>query len=186
MNFREVGLQGAFIIEPERLLDSRGYFARTWCQREFRDHGLNPRLAQCNISYNSRKGTLRGLHYQVEPHQEAKLVMCPKGEIYDVILDLRPESATFGQHFGVYLNAENKRMLYVPEGFAHGFQTMADDTEVFYLISEFYAPEAARGVRWNDPYFRIQWPEVRERVLSERDRNYSDFVNAAGNIHGLR
>jgi dTDP-4-dehydrorhamnose 3,5-epimerase len=174
MIFKETALKGAFVIEPERLEDERGFFARTWCQHEFEAHGLNPRLAQCNISFSPRHGTLRGMHYQTPPHAEAKLVRCTMGAIYDVIIDLRPESPTFKQHLGVLLTAESRTMLYIPEGFAHGFLTVANNTEIFYQISEFYAPAAARGVRWNDPAFGIQWP-AEVQVISERDRAYADF-----------
>ena len=174
MIFTETALPGAWIVDAERLEDSRGFFARTWCEREFAERGLNPRLAQCNVSFNKRRGTLRGLHYQAAPHREAKLIRCTRGAIHDVILDLRPDSPTFRRHVAVVLDAESRRMLYVPEGLAHGFQTLEDDTEVFYQMSAFYAPDHARGVRWNDPAFGIQWPEA-ERTISERDQHYSDF-----------
>ena len=174
MIFKETPLKGAFIIEPERLEDQRGFFARSYCQREFETHGLNPRLVQCNASFNKRKGTLRGMHFQIAPHEEARLVRCTMGAIYDVIIDLRSDSTTFKKHVGVILNPENRTMLYIPEGFAHGFLTLEDGTEIFYQMSEFYAPESARGVRWNDPAFGIQWPgEV--QVISERDETYPDF-----------
>jgi dTDP-4-dehydrorhamnose 3,5-epimerase len=156
--FSETRLAGVFIVEPERLEDERGFFARTWCPEEFEARGLSPRLAQCSISYNRKKGTLRGMHYQVAPYAEAKLVRCTMGAIYDVALDLRPGSPTFKQWISVELTADNRKMLYIPEGLAHGFQTLADDTEVFYQISEFYHPESARGVRWDDPAFAIEWP----------------------------
>jgi dTDP-4-dehydrorhamnose 3,5-epimerase len=175
MRFLETALQGAFIIELDRQEDERGFFARTWCQREFIAHGLNPRLVQCNVSFNRRRGTLRGMHYQVAPYAEAKLVRCTRGAIYDVIIDLRPDSPTFTQWIAVELTADNHRMLYIPEQFAHGFQTLEDNTEVFYQMSEFYAPECARGVRWNDPAFAIAWPPA-ERIISERDRHYPDFL----------
>src|SRR5665648_637609 len=141
MRFTETRLKGAFIIEPERLEDERGFFARTFCQKEFEAHGLNPRIVQCNISYNKHKGTLRGMHYQVVPMAEAKLVSCTRGAIYDVIIDLRPESPTYCQWFAEELNAENRKMIYIPESFAHGFQTLEGETEVFYQMSEFYSPE---------------------------------------------
>jgi dTDP-4-dehydrorhamnose 3,5-epimerase len=172
--FREVGLQGAFVIEPVRSEDERGFFARTWCQREFAEHGLNERLAQCSLSFNRKKGTLRGMHYQVAPYEEAKLVQCPRGAIYDVIVDLRPASATFRRWVATELTAENRLMVYVPEGFAHGFQTLEDDTEVYYQITEFYVPESGRGFRWNDPGFDIRWPSA-ERIISDRDNSYPDF-----------
>lgn len=176
MIFIETKLKGAFIIEPERIEDGRGFFARCWCQREFESQGLNSRLAQCNISFNLKKGTLRGLHFQKPPHAEAKLVRCTAGAIFDVIVDLRRESPTFKQYMGVELNAENRSILYVPEGFAHGFQTIQDNTEVFYQMSEFYVPGSASGVRWDDPAFGIQWPfEV--TVISPRDQNHPDFSN---------
>jgi len=179
--FIETKLKGAFIIEPERLEDERGFFARTWCQREFAAHGLNPRLVQCNISFNKKKGTLRGMHYQVAPYEEAKLVRCTMGAIYDVIIDLRPDSPTFRQWITVELTAKNRRMLYIPEGFAHGFQTLVDSTEVFYQMSEFYHPECARGIRWDDPVFGIEWPPERERLISLKDQNYT-FIQRGGAI----
>lgn len=174
MIFRETTLKGAFIIEPERHEDWRGFFARTWCQREFEAQGLNPRLVQCGISFNRKKGTLRGMHYQAPPYEEAKLVRCAMGAIHDVVIDLRPDSPTFAQHTAVTLTAENRVMLYVPEGFAHGFQTLEDNSEVFYQMSQFYVPEAARGIRWNDPAFAIRWP-ILETIILERDQNYPDF-----------
>ena len=175
MIFIETKLKGAFVIEPERLEDKRGFFARTWCKREFEDHGVNPNLVQCNISFNKKRGTLRGMHHQVAPHEEAKLVWCTIGAIYDVIIDLRPNSPTFKEWFSVELTAKNRKMIYIPEGFSHGFMTLKDNTEVFYQMSEFYAPECARGVRWNDPAFDIVWPgDV--TVISERDNQYPDFT----------
>lgn len=177
MIFTETPLKGAFIIEPERHEHSRGFFARTWCQREAEAHGLNPRLVQCSICVNTRKGPLRGLHYQVPPYEEAKHIRCTRGSIYDVIVDLRPDSPTFRQYTAVVLTADNREMLYVPEGFAHGLQTLEDSTEVFYQMSEFYAPECAGGVRWDDPAFGIEWPAA-DRVISERDRSYPNFNGA--------
>ena len=171
MRFTETRLKGAFIIEPERLEDERGFFARTFCQKEFDAHGLNSRVVQCNISYNKHKGTLRGMHYQVAPMAETKLVSCTRGAIYDVIIDLRPESPTYCQWFAEELNAENSKMIYIPEGFAHGFQTLEDETEVFYQMSELYSPEHARGVRWDDPVFRIEWP-LNTKIISEKDTGY--------------
>jgi dTDP-4-dehydrorhamnose 3,5-epimerase len=173
MHFKETVVSGAFAVEPDPIEDERGFFARTWCQQEFRVQGLNPRIAQCSISFNRHRGTLRGLHYQVTPYQEAKLVRCSAGAIYDVVLDLRPGSPTFGAHDGLVLTARNRLMLYIPEGCAHGFLTLEDDTEVAYQISEFYAPDAGRGVRWDDPAFGIRWPEE-VRVIAERDRTYPD------------
>lgn len=174
MRFTETKLRGAFIIEPEPIEDERGFFARTWCRREFEAHGLNPQLVQCNISLNKKKGTLRGMHYQEAPHEEAKLVRCTRGAIYDVIIDLRPSSPTFKEWVPVVLTAESRCMLYVPEGFAHGFQTLEDSTEVFYQMSEFYVPECAKGVRWDDAAFNIEWP-ADKRIVSARDRQYPDF-----------
>ena len=174
MIFTETTLKGAFVIELERLGDERGFFARSWCQKEFEAHGLNPRLVQCNISFNKKRGTLRGMHYQAAPHEEAKLVRCTMGSIYDVIIDLRPGSPTFKQHLSVFLGSSNQKMLYIPEGFAHGFLTLEDNTEVFYQMSEFFAPDHAQGFRWNDPAFGIQWPSD-VKVISDRDRSYPDF-----------
>ena len=170
MIFRETKLKGAFIIELDKLHDERGFFARSYCSREFEEHGLNPRVAQCNISYNAKKGTLRGMHYQIPPYEEAKLVRCTAGAIYDVIIDLRPDSRTYLEHYGIRLDPENRLMLFIPEGFAHGFLTLGDHTEVFYQMSEFYASDSARGIRWNDPRFHIPWP-IEPAVISERDRN---------------
>ena len=173
MIFEETALSGAFIIEPERLEDERGFFARTWCQRELEEHRLETRLAQCNISFNRVEGTFRGMHYQEAPHEEVKLVRCTRGSILDIIVDLRPESPTYQEHLSVELSEDNRRMLYIPTRFAHGFLTLADNTEVFYQMSEFYAPEAARGFRWNDPAFEIQLP-IEVIVISERDQTYPD------------
>jgi dTDP-4-dehydrorhamnose 3,5-epimerase len=172
--FEETSVRGAYLVGPERHKDDRGFFARTWCQKEFAEHGLNPRLVQCSISFNARKGTLRGMHYQEAPHEEAKLVRCTMGAICDIIVDLRPGSATFGKHFAATLSAENRMALYIPEGFAHGFITLADDSEIYYQMSEFYAPESARGFRWNDPYFGVRLP-LEVAVISERDRTFPDF-----------
>jgi dTDP-4-dehydrorhamnose 3,5-epimerase len=174
--FSETKLKGAFIIAPEKLEDERGFFARSWCEREFAAHGLNARLVQCDISFCKKKGTLRGMHYQLAPFEEAKLVRCTRGSIYDVIIDLRPESPTFEQHIGLVLTGENHKMLYVPEGFAHGFLTSEDNSEVFYQMSEFYSREHARGVRWNDPAFGISWPLV-PTTMSDKDRSCSDFAS---------
>lgn len=175
MIFTETKLRGAFVIEPERHEDERGFFARTWSRREFEERGLNPDLAECNLSLSTRRGTLRGMHFQAWPHAQAKLVRCTAGAIYDCIIDLREGSATFAQWFAVELSAESRRQLYVPEGFAHGFQALEDRTEVFYQTSSVYAPESGRGVRWDDPAFGITWPEAAERIINERDRNYPDF-----------
>ncbi|HEY6770498.1 MAG TPA: dTDP-4-dehydrorhamnose 3,5-epimerase [Candidatus Sulfotelmatobacter sp.] len=177
MKFQETKLPGVFEISLDRRNDERGFFARSWCEREFEDQGLNPRLSQCNVSFNLQAATLRGLHYQAAPFAEAKVVRCTSGGIYDVAVDLRPESGTFRQWLGITLTASNRKMLYIPEGFAHGFITLEDNTEVHYQMSEFYAPESARGVRWNDPAFRVEWP-MQPQVISERDRTYPDFEPA--------
>jgi dTDP-4-dehydrorhamnose 3,5-epimerase len=173
--FEATQLAGAFLIKLERRQDERGFFARSWCEQEFKVHGLNPRIAQCNISFNRNAGTLRGMHYQSFPYQEVKLVRCTAGSIHDVIIDLRPNSPTFKKHAGFTLSAENRDMLYVPEGFAHGFLTQEDNCELFYQMSESYASEASRGVRWDDPVFGIDWPEA-PRIISERDRTYPDYI----------
>ncbi|MDD1710851.1 MAG: dTDP-4-dehydrorhamnose 3,5-epimerase [Methanoregulaceae archaeon] len=174
MIFTETKLKGAYVLGIEKLEDERGFFARSWCRREFEKHGLNPQLVQCNISFNSHKGTMRGMHYQVKPYEEAKLIRCTTGSIYDVIVDIRPHSPSYKQYLGIALTPENHKMLYVPEGFAHGFLTLEDNTEVFYQMSEFYAPDHARGFRWNDPVFGIEWP-ANVQVISDRDRDYPDF-----------
>jgi dTDP-4-dehydrorhamnose 3,5-epimerase len=174
MIFLETALKGVFKIHMEPHVDDRGSFMRSWCRQEFEAHGLNPAVVQCNVSFNARKGTLRGIHYQGTPYAEGKLVRCTRGSIYDVAVDLRPGSPTFKRWIGVCLTAENRHMLYIPEGCGHGFLTLEDETEVFYQMSEFYASESGCGVRWNDPAFRIEWPgEV--RVISDRDRTYPDF-----------
>lgn len=176
MIFTETKLKGAFVIEPEKIDDERGFFARTWCAREFEEHRLNPNLVQCNISFNKKRGTLRGMHYQKVPHEEVKLVRCTLGSIYDVIIDFRFDSLSYKQWFSVNLSAENRKMIYIPEGLFHGFLTLEDNTEVFYQMSEFYTPECASGVRWNDPSFGIDWPgDV--LVISEKDRTYPDFTS---------
>ena len=175
MIFLETALQGAFIIEPERVEDERGFFARTWCQREFAERGLSSRLVQCNISFNKGRGTLRGMHYQVAPSQEGKLVRCTKGAVYDVIIDLRPDSPTYKQWEGVKLTAESRRVLYVPENFAHGYQTLLDETEVFYQVTEYYSPDCERGVRYDDPAFNIKWP-MKVEVISEKDGSWPNYT----------
>jgi len=177
MIFQETNLPGVFEIRLEPFHDARGFFARSWCQTEFESHGLNPNVVQCNVSFNTRKGTLRGMHYQEAPKGEAKLVRCTSGSIYDVVIDLRPDSPTFKRWVAASLTAQQRNMIHVPEGCAHGFLTLEDETEVFYQMSEFYSPELARGVRWDDPTFQIVWPEKIE-VISERDRTYADFEAA--------
>jgi dTDP-4-dehydrorhamnose 3,5-epimerase len=174
MKFVATELAGAYAIEIERLEDERGFFARTFCRDEFSANGLSPTFVQCNISFNARRGTLRGMHFQERPHEEAKLVRCTRGAIYDVIVDIRRDSTTFRQWVGFELTADNRRMLYVPQGFAHGFQTLEENCEVLYQMSEMYHPGFGRGVRWNDPAFKIHWP-IADPVLSARDTRYPDF-----------
>jgi dTDP-4-dehydrorhamnose 3,5-epimerase len=176
VRFLETRLTGAYVVEPQLIEDERGFFARAWCEREFRERNLASRMVQANISGNRKRGTLRGLHYQTAPHEEAKLVRCTRGAIYDVIVDLRPGSASHAQWLGVELTADNRRMLYIPGGFAHGYQTLADDTEVAYQVSEFYAPDAERGARWDDPAFGIEWPITDDVLISEKDRAWPDYL----------
>jgi dTDP-4-dehydrorhamnose 3,5-epimerase len=173
MKFVNLPLSGAHLVELEPISDERGFFARSWCAEEFQRLELNPKLAQCSISSNTRRGTLRGMHYQAVPHAEAKLIRCTEGAIYDVIVDLRPASPTYCKWFAVELTSSNHKMIYVPEGFAHGFQTLVDSSEVFYQISESYRPELARGVRWNDPAFGIKWP-ISHPIISARDSAFPD------------
>ena len=175
MKFRELELAGAFIVEPERFEDERGFFARAFCRNEFDRHGLNSSVAQCNLAFNARKGTLRGLHYQVPPHAEAKFIRCVRGAIYDVIVDLRPDSPTYLQHFGLELSSDNRSALYVPERFAHGYQALTDNAEVFYQVSEFYAPGAERGIRYDEPAIRIEWP-LPVSVISDKDASWEPFA----------
>ena len=174
MIFTETALKGAFIIEPEIIEDERGFFARTWTDKEFGGHGLNPRVAQVSISFNKVRGTIRGMHYQIPPHAEAKLVRCTAGAVYDIIVDLREDSPSRYRWFAVELTARNRSMIYIPEGFAHGYQTLEDSTEVLYQISEYYHPESARGFRFDDPVFGVKWP-LPVSVISERDRSYANF-----------
>ncbi|MFQ5923840.1 MAG: dTDP-4-dehydrorhamnose 3,5-epimerase [Anaerolineales bacterium] len=176
MIFEEAGLEGAYIIEPDRLEDERGFFARVYCKEEFEAHGLNSDFTQCSISFNERKGTLRGMHYQVVPHQEAKLVRCTMGAIYDVILDLRSSSPTFEKWQAVVLTADNRKMLYVPEGCAHGFQTLEANSEVHYQMSVAYQAEAASGIKFNDPAFGIVWPICDEMILSNKDLSFENYI----------
>jgi dTDP-4-dehydrorhamnose 3,5-epimerase len=172
MVFEATPLAGAYLIRLEQKADARGFFARTFCQRAFAEHGLTPVVAQCNLSYNHRAGTLRGMHYQVAPATEAKLVRCIRGAIYDVIIDLRPDSPSYLQHFGVELSAENRLSLYVPEMCAHGYQTLVDDTEVLYQVSAFYTPETERGLPYDDPALAIDWP-LPVSVISDKDRQWT-------------
>ena len=174
MKFYTAELEGACIIELEKLKDHRGFFARTWCQKELEEHGLSARIAQANVSFNTRAGTLRGMHYQVAPYEETKLIRCTQGALYDVIIDLRRGSPTYKQWMGVELTAKNYKMLYVPAHFAHGFVTLEDYTEVIYFMSDFYTHGAERGLRWNDPEFGISWPHPVE-VISQKDANWPDI-----------
>ena len=176
MRFTELELPGAYVIELDRMEDERGFFARTFARDAFAEHGLATEIVQANTAFNRRRGTLRGMHFQAEPHAEAKLVRCTRGAVYDVIVDLRRDSSAFTRWASVELTEENDTMLYVPEGFAHGYQTLADDTETSYLMSTAYEPSAGRGVRWDDPAFGIEWPPVEERTLNDRDRSWPDFA----------
>jgi len=174
MKFTETPLRGAYVIELEKRGDDRGFFARAFCEREFKEHGLNPHIAQINNSYSRHRGTLRGLHYQLAPKAEEKTIRCIRGALFDTIIDLRPDSSTYLQHFGIELTAENRTMLYVPKGFAHGFQMLEDHTETLYLSTEFYSAEHERGIRYNDPKFGIRWP-MEPTVISDKDRQQRDF-----------
>jgi dTDP-4-dehydrorhamnose 3,5-epimerase len=175
VRFVPTKLEGAFVVEPERNEDERGFFARTWSRAEFDERGLVAELSQCSISRNTHAGTLRGMHFQTAPHEEAKLVRCTAGAIFDVIVDLRPDSPTHAEWVGVELSAETGMALYIPKGFAHGFQALVDRAEVFYMISDPYVPEAASGVRWDDPAFAIDWPPADVRFINERDRSWPDY-----------
>ena len=175
MIFSKTTLEGAFIIEPEKIEDQRGFFARSWCQNEFESHGLNTRIVQMNIANTKRKGTLRGLHYQRFPHTETKLVRCSKGAIYDVVIDLRPNSHTYNQWMGVELSEDNYRMLYIPENFAQGYITLENNCEVIYQVSQFYTPGAESGIRWNDPTFNIDWP-IEITLISKKDKSWPDYT----------
>ena len=170
MIFQETKIPGAFLILPEALEDERGLFARTWCHLDFESRGLNPGLVQCSTSFNTHAHTLRGLHYQCAPHLEAKLVRCTRGAVFDVMADLRKDSPAFGQWIGEELSADNRKMFYIPEGLAHGFQTLEDKTEILYQISTYFAPQSAAGLRWDDPDLAIEWPLARDRIISDRDR----------------
>ena len=174
MIFEETEFEGLYIIKIEKLIDERGYFARSWDEKDFEEKGLNSKLLQCNVSFNHNKGTLRGMHYQKEPYQEAKLIRCTKGKIFDVVIDLRINSKNFKKWLSFELNEENHKMLYVPEGFAHGFQTLEDNTEIFYQMTQNYMPNFANGIRWNDPMFNINWP-IKEPILSKKDQRFTDF-----------
>jgi dTDP-4-dehydrorhamnose 3,5-epimerase len=174
MKFTETKLKGAFVVEIEKLSDERGFFARSWCRKEFETHGLASRVVQANVSYNRRRGTMRGMHYQIAPYQESKLIRCTRGAIYDVIIDLRPDSPTYKQWTGVELTADNYTMFFVPQDFAHGFETLTDNTEITYQVSQFYTPGSEKGIRFDDPAFNIQWP-LEVAVLSDKDRTWPGF-----------
>jgi dTDP-4-dehydrorhamnose 3,5-epimerase len=175
MIFNATAINDALIINVEKIGDERGFFGRAFCRREFENHGIDFQIQQANIGFSRSRGTLRGLHYQVPPHGEAKLVRCTAGALFDVILDLRPASSTFKQWIGVELTAKNQTMLYVPEGCAHGYLTLADSTELCYLVSQYYHQTAERGIRWNDPSFEIEWPIIEGLVISEKDQNWPDW-----------
>ena len=175
MIFEKTNLRDAYLIEVEKRSDQRGFFARMWCRKEFEEHGLASQVVQTNISYNIKKGTIRGMHFQIDPYQETKLVRCTRGAIYDVIIDLRPDSPTYGEWTGVELSADNYRMFFVPKNFAHGFQTLIDDTEVTYQVTEFYTPGAERGLRYDDPVFAIVWP-LPVSVISDKDKSWPAFA----------
>ncbi|WP_319502721.1 dTDP-4-dehydrorhamnose 3,5-epimerase [uncultured Draconibacterium sp.] len=180
MIFAETELKGAFLINIEQLEDERGFFARSWCIKEMKKHGINGKIVQTNISYNKKKGTLRGMHFQKSPFEEAKLIRCTRGSIFDVIVDLRRDSPTYLHWLGVELTDDNYKMLYVPENFAHGFITLNDNTEVLYQMFEFYIPECASGIRWNDPALNISWPEDIS-IISKKDMHYPDYKIDNGN-----
>lgn len=177
MRFNETKLKGVFIIELEKFEDERGFLSPTWSAREFAAHGLNTQLVECNISRNRYKGTLRGMHFQLPPYAQPKLIRCTRGAIYDVAVDLRRESPTFKEWVGAELTENNYLSFYIPAGLAHGYQTLTTDAEVFYQMSQVYAPEYADGVRWNDPAFGIEWPPCEQRTIIERDRSYPDFID---------
>lgn len=172
---KQTKLNGAFIIEPERFEDERGFFARAWSAKELAALGAEGEFVEANLAYNHKRGTLRGLHWQAAPHGQAKLVRCTRGSIFDVAVDLRPDSTTYGQWTSVELSAENRLMFYVPDGFAHGYLTLEPESEVLYLVTSDYEPASARGARWNDPAFGIRWPDVNELIVNDRDNNYPDF-----------
>ncbi len=176
MIFTETKFKGVYIIEIEKIEDERGFFSRLWCQREFSQRGLNANFVQGNLAYNHKKATVRGMHYQTPPYQEVKLIRCTKGSLYDVIIDLRPNSETYLQWFSIILSDSDYKQLYIPEGFAHGYQTLTDNVEMRYGVTQFYTPEAERGIRWNDPLFKIDWPYKDNIIISEKDKNWPDFA----------
>ncbi len=177
VHFEPLKLAGAFLISPEPIEDERGFFARSFCQDEFAAHGLETRITQCNISFNTHRHTLRGMHYQASPHGEVKVVRCTQGAIFDVIVDLRQDSPTRLEWFGVELSAGNRKMLYIPTGFAHGFQTLTPDAEVFYQMSTLYVPESARGIPWDDVDIGIDWPQADQRIVSDRDQAFTPVAD---------
>ena len=179
MIFTPLELEGAYLVELDTREDERGFFARAWCREEFEAHGLNSDVVQCNLAFSHERGTRRGMHVQREPHEEAKLIRCTRGAIFDVIVDLRSDSPTHARWLGVELTADNRRALYVPEGFAHGYLTLVDESETLYQVSEAYAPAAEAGVRWDDPSFGIVWPQTERRIISEKDRAWPDYDPAA-------
>jgi dTDP-4-dehydrorhamnose 3,5-epimerase len=174
--FQETKLKGAYLIEPEKFEDQRGFFARAFSDQEFSDHGLHGHFVEASISFSLRRHTVRGMHFQAPPHAQAKLVRCTRGAIFDAMIDLRPGSSTYKQWFAQELTDQNRLMLYIPEGFAHGYQTLEDESEVFYQLSQSYAPASERGVRWNDPVFGINWPVTDGVIMNDRDRSYPDFA----------
>lgn len=175
MFFKETKLKDAYIVELDPKCDERGFFSRAWCKREFEEHNLNSNVVQCNVSYNKLRGTLRGMHYQLQPYAETKLVRCIKGALYDVIIDLRKNSETYGQWVGVELTEKNGKSIYVPEGFAHGYQTLTDDTYSFYQVTQYYTPNAESGIRWNDPSFNIEWIINGSLIMSDKDKSWPDY-----------
>jgi len=175
MIFNKTSLNDAFLIKLEKKGDERGFFARSWDTKVFEENGLNPKVVQCNISFSSKKGTLRGMHYQINPFEESKLIRCTRGRILDVLIDLRQNSSTYKKWEGFELSSENNNMVYVPEGFAHGFQSLEDNTEIVYQVSQFYDPKSERGIRWDDPIFKIKWP-LKNKIISEKDSKWSNFI----------
>lgn len=173
MHFHRTKLNDAYIISPDKKSDGRGFFSRAWCVEEFRANGIRETFVQANIGYNNKKGTLRGFHYQIAPHEEAKLIRCISGKIYDVIIDLRSGSSTYLKWEGFYLNAIDHSMLFIPKGFAHAYMTLEDNTEIYYMVSEFYSPQAERGIKWNDPFFRVEWPNGRPKIVSQKEVHLS-------------
>jgi len=177
MQFKELSVEGAYLITLDKHEDERGYFSRSWCLKEFSEQGITFNPEQANIAYSYKKGTLRGMHYQKAPHAEAKLIRCVRGAIYDASIDLRPDSATYRQWVGLELKGRHAQLLFIPEGLAHGYQTLEDNTEIYYQVSHAYTPTAEMGIRWNDPEFQIEWPITKKVILSEKDKRWPDFHN---------